>query len=377
MVQPFIAALSDILGRRELLVPCITFFTIGSIVCALANDFTVLIVGRVIQGIGGGGIITLGQIVFADIIPLRQRPRFFSLVLAAWAVGTITGPLIGGAFVQYATWRWCFWINLPFCGVALPMAFFFVRLHTERKSMLDKLRMVDWFGGLVFTASITSFLVAITSGGVDNPWSSWRTIVPLITGAIGLILSIIHELYFAKHPVLQRQLFSNLSAVLSYIIALFQGLLLFMALYYLAFYFSSAQLSTPVQTGIKLLPVVVMTLPSNVVTSALITRFGRYRWAICLGYAITTLGFGLTTLFDQHTPAAVWASILCILGLGLGMSLSSVNFATQASVTDTRDSGRAAAMYAFMRTLGMTIGVGLGGTIFQNLMKRRLRESRS
>jgi MFS family permease len=98
--QPFIAALSDIFGRRELLLPSLLFFTIGSIICAMAQRFSVLLAGRCIQGIGGGGIIVGTQIVFADIIPLRQRPKWFSLVLVAWAIGTVLGPLIGGLFVS-------------------------------------------------------------------------------------------------------------------------------------------------------------------------------------------------------------------------------------------------------------------------------------
>ena len=234
--------------------------------------------------------------------------------------------------------------------------------------------MVDWFGGFVFTASLTAFLIAITGGGVDNPWGSWRTITPLTVGAVGVVLSIIYELHFAKHPFILRRLFPNLSAVVSYVCALCQGFLLFMNLYYIAFYFSAAKLASPLNTGIDLLPVVVLTIPSNIVSSALITRLGTYRWAIWLGYGITTIGCGLTIMFDENTRTAVWATVLCVLGLGLGMSLSSVSFATQASVVDTRDSGRAAAMYAFMRTLGMTLGVALGGTIFQNLLKHKLRD---
>lgn len=98
--QPFIAALSDIFGRRELLLPSLLLFTIGSIVCSVAHTFAVLLVGRCVQGIGGGGIIAGAQIIFADIIPLRQRPKWFSLVLIAWAIGTILGPLLGGVFVS-------------------------------------------------------------------------------------------------------------------------------------------------------------------------------------------------------------------------------------------------------------------------------------
>lgn len=111
--QPFIAALSDIFGRKEMLIVSVLFFTFGTILCApIAKNFPVFFAGRSIQGIGGGGIITMGQVIFADIVPLRQRPKYFSLVLAAWALGSVLGPLIGGLFVEHASWSWCFYINV-------------------------------------------------------------------------------------------------------------------------------------------------------------------------------------------------------------------------------------------------------------------------
>lgn len=99
-----------------MLVVSVLFFTLGTLLCApIAKDFTVFFVGRSIQGIGGGGIITMGQVIFADIVPLRQRPKYFSLVLAAWALGSVLGPLIGGLFVEHVIWPWCFYINVGFC----------------------------------------------------------------------------------------------------------------------------------------------------------------------------------------------------------------------------------------------------------------------
>jgi len=111
--QPFIAALSDIFGRKEMLLVSMLFFTLGTVFCApIAKDFTVFFVGRSVQGVGGGGIIAMAQVIFADMVPLRQRPKYFSFVLAAWALGSVLGPLVGGLFVQHATWAWCFYINV-------------------------------------------------------------------------------------------------------------------------------------------------------------------------------------------------------------------------------------------------------------------------
>lgn len=139
------------------------------------------------------------------------------------------------------------------------------------------------------------------------------------------------------------------------------------------FYFTAAKFHSPIQSGLDLLPVSTLLLPGSIIVSFLTTRLGRFRWAIWIGWTITAIGTGLLLLLDVDTPTPVWAAILCIFGIGNGMVLTSVNVAIQA-ISKAEDSGRAAAMYAFMRTLGMSIGVAVGGTTFQNVMSHKLRE---
>lgn len=372
VLQPFLAAVSDIFGRREVLVLSIIFFAVGSLVCATAHNFTALLIGRVIQGIGGGGIIALSQVIFADIVPLRQRPKYFAIVLGAWAIGSVLGPLIGGAFVQRSTWRWCFYLNLPITAISLPMAIFFVKLTTLKESLLTKLALVDWAGGVLFIGSLTSALVGISWGGVQYAWSSWRTLVPLILGIFILIFSIVYEKYVAKNPFLNRRIFNTLSANASFTTAAIQGLVLYMALYYVTFYFTSTHFYSPIRSGVSILPASLLVLPGSVIVSALITRFAHFRWAIWIGFAISILATGLFIgLLTERTATAVWAVLLSLFGLGMGMILSSVNVSVQA-IVDAEDAGAAAAAYAFMRSVGMTLGVAIGGTVFQNLLMNRL-----
>lgn len=376
VLQPFIASLSDIFGRQELLVPSILFFIIGSIVCAVAHNFTTMLAGRVLQGVGGAGIITLAQIIFADMIPLRQRPKYFTLVLLAWALGSLLGPAVGGLFVERATWRWCFYLNLPILGIALPMALFFLRkfkVTGTEESLLSKLKSVDWIGNLLFIISTTWFLIAISWGGIQFAWAGWQTLVPLILGLAGIILTILYEHFLASTPFLRRELFPTISATASYLVALLQGLALYMGLYYICFYFSAAHLFGAIRSGASLFPATTFMLPGSAVVSALITRTGKFRWAVWAGFTISTLSCGLFHLFDDKTRTAVWAVCLCLFGVGMGMILSSVNFSVQANVS-SEHTGRAAAMYAFMRSIGMSIGVAIGGTVFQNVMKNKLQD---
>jgi MFS family permease len=390
--QPFVSDLSEIFGRQQLLQASIVFFTTGSIICARAGNFPVLLAGRCLKGIGGGGIITMGQVIFADIVPLRQRAKWFALVLVAWALGkrgprggvkhdtdnissgSVLGPLVGGLLVEHATWTWCFYINLPFCGIGLILVHFFVRFQTNRSSLREKLLRVDWVGGCLFISSLTSFLMGISWAGVQFPWSSFRTITPIVAGALGVLLSLVWERYGARQPFLRKSIFHSWSAIAAFVCALCQGLVLFLALYYAPFYFMAVHSATPTESGINLFPVTCFLLPGAAVVSVLISRLGRFRWALYLGWTITTLGSGLGVLMavrGENIKTAEWVGIFIVFGLGNGIVLTSVNFAIQ-SIARTEDCARAAGMYAFFRTLGMTIGVAVGGTVFQNMMSKKL-----
>lgn len=366
VLQPFLSTLSSIFGRREVLTPGILLFGIGSIVCATATNFAIMLLGRVVQGIGGAAIISLSQIIFAGIVPLRQRPQYFTLVLGAWAVGSLLGPLVGGLFVG-VNWRWCFWINLPICGVALPMSLLFVDLPRPQGSVRSKLVKIDWTGNTVFISSLTWFLVSISWAGVSYPWISWQTLVPLALGAAGVVFTLLYE-FHTPHPFLHRSCFEG--TVPGYICALLQGLVLYMALYYVSFYFTAVKFFSAVRTGTSLFPATALMLPGSSVVSVLITRTTKIRIFIWAGFIISTIASGFFILFDTSTRTWYWALSLALFGLGMGMILSSVNFSIQASVPD--DAGQAAAMYAFVRSLGMSIGVAVGGTVFQNGMRRKL-----
>jgi multidrug resistance protein len=236
--QPSIAAISDVFGRRPLLFLSLILFTAGSIICGAAHYFTVLLLGRSIQGIGGGGIITLVQILFADIVPLRQRPRWYSLVLAAWALGTATGPFLGGIFVQKASFRWSFWINLPFCGIGLVLILCVFKETTLKASLTKKLRRIDWIGSCFFIFSMTSFLIGLSGGGVQFAWTSYRTLVPVILGLVGVFATVLWELFQASEPFLQRTLFHKWSSIAAYLCAFLQGLMVgfFAAVYWVRYF---------------------------------------------------------------------------------------------------------------------------------------------
>lgn len=330
-------------------------------------------IGRSIQGVGGGGIISLTEILITDLVPLRERGKWFGFQSLTWALGSVTGPLIGGSFAQKASWRWIFWINLPFCGLGFLTLPFCLRLHRPPGPLASELRRFDWAGAILLTASTTSFLMPVSWGGVVFAWSSFRTLVPLLIGACGLFVFIIYEIYVAKTPLIPLRIFSNRTAAVSYIGTLIHGMVLWCLLYYLPLYYEAVKAYSPIIAGVAVFPETFTIAPLSVIVGIAVSITGRYRWAIWSGWSLTVLGLGLMYLLGPETSVPAFVFLNLIPGLGMGLLFASMNLAAQAAATE-RHVGFAAAMYIFMRSLGQGIGVAVGGVVFQSQFAVELRK---
>ena len=222
--QPLIISLSDLLGRKTAILGSVALFTLGTLLCCLSQTVIQLLAGRAIQGIGAGGVTTLPNVIFADFIPLRQRPKFIALNQLSWAIGTIIGPLIGGLFADHATWRWCFYINFPFCAIGIVLIPLVVRFPTNRASLTQIALNLDWIGAFLFTTSLFSFLFGLTCGGTQYEWKDWRALLPILLGIMGIVLTVVWESRIAK-PMLRLSIFNSVSAYAAYAAAILQGIL--------------------------------------------------------------------------------------------------------------------------------------------------------
>lgn len=370
VLQPTFASFSHIFGRMPVIMVSITFFFVGVVMAALSNNFALLLTGRSIQGIGGGGIITMSEIVVTDLVPLRYRGQWAGILAGMWSIGSVGGPIIGGAFAQ-VQWRWIFWINLPFIGVGVVMVPLFLRLNIIPQRIAAKLRRVDWIGTVIFVGSMTSFLIPLTWGGVMYSWSSWRTLVPLLIGLAGMVGFCFYEAYLAPEPLLRLSVFRNRTTNIAYLTTTLHGMILWCLLYYMPLYFEAVKDYSPVISGVALFPSTFTVAPMAVVTGILITRFASYRWAIWLGWAISTLGLGLLVLLKVHTSIPQWIFIDLISGIGLGILFPALQFELQAA-SSSQDMAFAVAVFVFTRSLGQTFGIAIGGVIFQNQMVKNL-----
>ncbi|KAI1828710.1 MFS general substrate transporter [Xylaria intraflava] len=370
---PFLGALSDLVGRRAVLLFSVIMFTVGTIISALATNFTKLLSGRAIQGIGGGGIYTLSYIVVSDIIPLRQRPKYLAMIVAGWALGTVVGPVTGGAVAEHAQWQWVFYINFPFCAIGLlsvPFVFRQLKLQNQPPLRVAVLR-VDWFGSFLFIGGVSSFLIGLSWGGVQYNWNSYQTWVPILLGGISTIVSLVYEGYVPRVPFIHLSVWKNTSACLVFVMATVGGLELYTHLYYLPFYMISVKGLSTTLTGVYIMATTLLVVPITIISGRLIARFGAFRWAIQLGFACLIVSNGVLTLINQHRSLVAHLFLILSISFGHGFLILSLNIATQA-ISSARDVAYAVSMFTFLRQFGMCIGVAIGGTVFQNVLLHAL-----
>ncbi|KAJ5328692.1 major facilitator superfamily-domain-containing protein [Penicillium brevicompactum] len=371
--QPLFVALSNVLGRQIVLFTSIVLFTIGTLICCLAEDMAVLLAGRTIQGVGGGGILCQTFVITTDIIPLRQRPAYSSIIQVAFVVGTVTGPLIGGLLVDHSTWRWVFYLNFPFMAVGLVMVPWVVRLQRPRNgSVAKQLKSIDWVGTLLFMGSVSSFLMGITWGGGQFAWSSWRTLFPICLGLVGVLAAILWLSKVPKNPFLSLALFRNTSSRAMYICAVLQGLLMFCELYSLPLYLEGPKDMSLTLTGVSLMTITGSLMPVSLVVGIVITKSGHIRWALWAGWVLITSSTGLLILLDIDIKTYAWVLIFLSVGMGHGCVIVSSSMCVQA-LADAKDSAQAAAMYTFLRSFGMCLGVAVSSTVMQNRLRHHLQ----
>lgn len=312
------------------------------------------------------------EIVVTDLVPLRYRGQWVGLIAAMWSIGSVSGPVIGGAFA-IVQWRWIFWLNLPFIGIAYVMVPLFLQLNIIPSSIATKLRRVDWIGSFLFVASMTSFLIPLTWGGIMYEWSSRRTLVPLIVGAAGLLGFCFYEKFIAPEPAIRLSIFRNATTNIAYLTTTLHGLILWCLLYYQPLYYEAVKGYSPIIAGVSLFPATFTVAPMAVVTGITITKTNSYRWTIWAGWILATLGCGLVVLLEVGTTIPEFIFINLVPGMGLGILFPALQFQLQAASV-SEDMAFTVAMFTFFRAFGQALGVALGGVIFQNEMVSKLKK---
>ena len=326
-----------------------------------------LIAGRAVQGLAGGGIISMVNIVIADLFSMRHRALYLSAVSLVWILAGTTGPVIGGALSQYATWRWCFWINFPTCGLAFLVLVLFLDLHNPRTKLSDGLKAIDWFGTVSMLTIILLLLLGLDFGGVTFAWDSPTVICMIVFGTSLIGFFLFGEKRLAKYPLIRLSVFKEWSNSAVFLVAVTHSFVITGTEYYLPLRFQSIQQASPTKSGVLILPLFIAVSLCDKSVGVLIHQKGRYREIMWAGTTFLTLGTGLYIAFGIDTSLAKIIGFEIIGGIGFSLLLSTPMLAIQNNVSQA-DAAVATATIGFMRSIATSLSVVIGGVVFQDSM---------
>ena len=368
--QPVCTSCSDVFGRKAALYACIALFSAGSIIFGVAKNMRILILGRTVQGVGGGGLEALCEIILTDMTTLRERALWLGIMGFVWAAGNLLGPILGGAFSQEVSWRWIAWINLPLMGVALVLLVPFLKLKTLETSTRAKLRSLDWIGIALFMTGMTSACFGLTAGGVLFSWRDVGTILPLMLGISVLSAFSIYERW-PQEAIIPHRIFANRTGAIALGTSTIHGVVLFGVLFYLPIYFEAVIGDRPLRSAVEALALALTVTTFGISCSFAIDYTRKYCWAVWAGWTLTTAGMGILSLLDVNTNQARRVACQLALGIGLGTLFPALTIPTQAAVS-CNDNALASGTLVFARQLGAVLGLALGSSIFTNLFQNRL-----
>ena len=368
IVTPIYGKISDLFGRKKIFMVAITIFLIGSALCGAAQNMDQLVAFRALQGIGGGGLMTLVFAIIADIVPPRQRGRYSGYFGAVFAVSSVIGPLLGGLFTDHLSWRWIFYINLPLGALALSVIA--SRLHLPVRRTEHK---VDYVGAGLLATGVSALLLVTVWGGNTYPWHSVQIFSAAIIGVVLTTLFVFWETR-AVEPIIPLRLFRNDIFRTSVLLSLISGMVMFAAIIFLPEYQQIVRGDSATKSGLLLLPLVFGLLVASIVSGRLITKTGRYRIFPIIGTLLTALGLFLFSHLTISTSQWALSSWMVILGAGIGLFMQVTILAVQNSV-ERADIGAATATSTFFRSMGSSFGTAIFGTILTNRLATHLKQT--
>ena len=355
---PLWGKLGDRQGRKRVLELSLVMFLAASAVCGTAQDITLLIVARSLQGAAAGGLMTLAMAAVGDLVSPRERGRYQGYIAAAFAVATVAGPLLGGLLVDHASWRWVFYVNLPLGLVALAA----LRLRLPATVAERACHALDVSGAALLAGATSGLMLACIWGGQRYAWSS-ATMVALIAVTVLLAGALVVRERRAADPIVPLDLLRTRTVAVASAALFLATASLFSITVFVPLFLQTTTGATPTQAGLLLIPMMLGITLSTTLAGRSISRSGRYRRFPIAGLALMTAGLVLLAALAGETSRTATGLALAVFGLGFGMVGQVLIIAVQNGV-DGRRLGVAMATTSFFRALGGAIGAAILGAVF-------------
>lgn len=368
IANPIYGKLGDMYGRRRLLTASILIFLLASTLCGLAQSMPQLILFRALQGFGAGGLMTLSQTVISEVVSPRERGRYQGLFTSAFAVSSVSGPLIGGGLTTALSWRWVFYVNLPLGALALTLIL--IGLRPSRRA---ERHAIDYVGAALMACAATATLLLFTWAGSLFPWASLWTVGLGLAGVIFWALFLGQERRAAE-PIINLALFRIRSFTIGVITTSLMAFAMMGTMVFIPLYFQLVLGFTPAAAGLLLLPQIAMMVISSILGGHLSSRLGRPKPFMIGGIALEALGLsGLALVAFINAPLPYFLGSMAILGMGMGIAMPNATVIVQNAVP-RNTLGVATGTMSFIRSLGGALGVAVSAGVMSMHLNSNLAD---
>ncbi|ORY34557.1 major facilitator superfamily domain-containing protein [Naematelia encephala] len=374
LMSPINGRLTDIVGRKPALYASIMFLMVFSALCGSAKNIAWLIIARAFAGIGGGSIVGLSLIIVSDVVPLEKRGAYQGYLGASWGAAGALGPILGGILTQKANWRWCFYINLPTCGIALLLLMFTLKLSPNQGAHVADLRRTFDYPGLIMIMSAAALTIIGFSTAADDGFSVPRSYGVIIAGVVMLIATVAYFLTTKRNAIIPARMFKNRTTLLILFGSFANSFTFMPSMYLLPQYLQGVRGASTLLSGVLLVPFSVSSAVLAIIGGQVVSRFRIIRPVIWIGYGLGSLGYGMYYAFLSPTASLGTQEGLQVLAAaGFGLAVASPMTLLQAAMP-IKDMAASTSAWVLVRSLGATIGLAVLTAVLNSSLRARFEK---